>query len=96
MALPYAEFDLGDSGDRWTAERMCRHFKVENPAQVQFAFRVNSPARLRQMIDNRATVNVIQTEIVYSQMEVGVVTCHSRVSGWSHGTIPDVSSSGVF
>ena len=69
MSLPYAEFDQGETGDRWTAERLCRHFKVENPAQVQFAFRVNSPERLRQMIDNRDTVNVIQTEIVYSQME---------------------------
>jgi hypothetical protein len=28
MSLPYAEFDVGDFGDRWSTERLCRHFKV--------------------------------------------------------------------
>jgi hypothetical protein len=69
MALPYASFDLGDSGDRWTAERLCRHFKVENPAQVEIAFGVNSPEHLRRMIATRAAVNIIHAEVVYSQME---------------------------
>lgn len=28
MALPYQDFDTGDLGDRWTTERLCRHFKA--------------------------------------------------------------------
>ena len=36
MSLPYSEFDKGESGDRWTAERLCRHFKAgTRRAQVQ-------------------------------------------------------------
>ena len=68
MSIPWADVEL-DAGDIWSTERLCRHFKVENPGQVQIAFRVNTPGRLRQMIDNKAAINMLQTEIVYSQME---------------------------
>jgi hypothetical protein len=54
---------------RWRETCAGPYCKVESPAQIQFGFRVNTPARLRQMIDNKKTVNVIHTEIVYSQME---------------------------
>ena len=50
MSLPYSEFDKGESGDRWTAERLCRHFKAgTRRAQVQLPDPTRELGRTRRV-----------------------------------------------